>query len=157
MSLEPAAAAARRLRDALAAEVEGARGERILLKRLDSEALFARAAERARFLAHSAQLERDMAAALARAAGALGIPEVTLARLEQVAPREARALGCVLAEIRALAGALRELDRLNASLAQRALACVRGYVEALAPTPRAYDRAGSRSAAPVLATVSSRA
>jgi hypothetical protein len=157
MSLDIAVAEALRLRDALAVEVEEARSERQLLKRLDSAGLFARAAERARFLVESARLERSLAAALTRAAGVLGIPEVTVARLERVAPAETRRLSAALGEIRALAGALRELDQLNASLAQRALACVRGYVEALSPTPRAYERRGARSAAAPLFTVSSRA
>ncbi len=157
MNLESAVEAALRLRDTLASEVEGARGERLLLKKLDGEALLARAGERARFLSRSAQLERDLASALARAAGALGLPEVTIARLERVAPGETRSLAGVLGEIRALAGALREIDQLNASLARRALSCVRGYVDALAPAPSAYDRGGSRAAAVALVTVSSRA
>jgi hypothetical protein len=157
MSLEPAAAAALRLRDALAAEVEEARSERQLLRHLDSAGLFARAARRSQFLAESARLERALAAALARAAGALGLPEVTIARLERAAPAEARQVSAALGEIRALAGALRELDLLNASLAQRALACVRGYVEALAPAPRAYERGGARATSAAVLTVSSRA
>jgi len=156
MSLENAVGAAIRLRDELAAEIEGARGERRLLKKLDSDGLFARAAERARFLAEAARLEREMAAALSRAAGGLGVPEVTLARLAEAAPAEAGRLSAVLSDIRALSGALRELDGLNASLARRALSCVRGYVEAVAPAPRAYERGGVRAAAPVLATISSR-
>lgn len=156
MSLENAVGAATRLRDELAAEIEGARGERRLLKKLDSEGLFARAAERARFLAEAARLEREMAAALSRAAGALGLPEVTLARLGEAAPAEARRLSAVLSDIRALSGALRELDGLNASLARRALSCVRGYVEAVSPTPRAYERGGARASAPAVATITSR-
>lgn len=156
MSLEKAVSAARRLRDALAVEVAAARDERLLLKRLDSQALFARATARAHFLAQAAQLQREMAAALAQAAGVLHLTEVTVARLEQALPGEARLLARALDEIQALAGALREIDRLNASLAQRALACVRGYVDAVAPTPRAYGRAGSRAGAPALLTVSSR-
>ena len=156
MSLATAVDAADRLRDALAAEVEGARGERRLLRSLDGDALFARAAERARFLAEAARLEKEMAAALARAAGMLGVPEVTLARLEQVAPGEAGRLAGVLADIRALSGALREIDGLNAALARRALSCVRGYVDALAPSSRAYERGGLRAAGPVAATISSR-
>jgi hypothetical protein len=63
-------------------------------------------------------------------------------------------LAHILAEVRALAGALQEIDRLNLALAGRALACVRGYVEALQPKPRAYDRRGTRAEAPVLAMVS---
>jgi len=156
MSLATAVDAAGRLRDALAAEVEGARGERRLLKTLDGDALFARAAERARFLAEAARLEREMAAALSRAAGMLGVPEVTLARLELAAPGEARRLAGVLGDIRALSGALREIDGLNAALARRALSCVRGYVEAVAPSSRAYERGGLRAVTPATATISSR-
>ncbi len=157
MSLEPALGAALRLRDALASEVEEARSERQFLRRLDSAALFARAAQRARFLAESARLERELAAALARAAGALGLPEVTAARLARAAPAQGRRLSAALGEIRALAAALRELDQLNSTLAQRALACVRSYVEALAPAPRAYERRGARAPIAPLVTVSSRA
>ena len=156
MSLERAVDAARRLRDALASEVAAAREERLLLKRLDSTALFARATARAHFLAEVARLEREMALGLSAAASAFGLREVTLERLEQAAPEGGRRLAAALDEVRALAGALREIDRLNASLAQRALACVRGYVDALAPAPSAYGRAGARAAAPVLLTVSSR-
>jgi hypothetical protein len=156
MSLERAVDAARRLRDALACEVAAAREERLLLKRLDSTALFARAAARAHFLAEIARLERQMALGLSQAASTLRLPDVSMARLEQVSPDGARQLAAALDEVRALAGALREIDQLNASLAQRALACVRGYVDALAPAPRAYGRAGARAAAPVLLTVSTR-
>lgn len=156
MSLDTALDAARRLRDALAAEVESARAERKLLKKLDSDALFGRAAERARFLEAAARDQRDLAEALAGEARRLGLAEVTLSSLERAAPREAGRLAAALSEIRALAGALREIDGLNASLARRALSCVRGYVEALAPVPRAYERGGSRAGAPTLVTVSSR-
>ncbi len=156
MKLDAAIETATRLRDALSAEVESARTERGLLRKLDGDGLFARAAERARFLGETSRLERDLAAALARAAGALGLPEVTLARLELAAPGPARRLASLLGEIRALAGALREIDGLNAALAQRALSCVRGYVDALAPRASAYDRAGARAAAPQGALVSIR-
>jgi hypothetical protein len=156
MSLQAALGAAERLREALAAEVESARAERSLLKRLDHDGLFARAAERGRFLERAASLERELASGLARASGRLGLPEVTLAKLEAVAPAEAGRLSAILSDIRSLSGALREIDGLNASLAQRALACVRGYVEALAPAPRAYERGGARASSPSLLTVSSR-
>lgn len=157
MSLEPAVGAAVRLRESLAREVEAARGERVLLRKLDSQALLTRAAERAHFLARSADLERELAAALSGAAAALGLGQVTVASLTRASPRLGAQLSEVLGQIRALAGALRELDQLNASLAQRALSCVRGYVEALAPTPRAYDRGGLRADAGALVSVSSRA
>jgi hypothetical protein len=156
MSLEAALGAAARLRDALAAEVDRSRAERALLKRLDGAALLERAAERARFLEQAARHEREMAGALAQAAGLLGLPEVTVARLQAAAPGPGARLAGLLSDIRALAGALREIDQLNASLARRALSCVRGYVEALAPVPRAYERGGLRAAGPALATVSSR-
>jgi len=157
MSFESAVGAAVRLRESLAREVEAARGERILLRRLDSQALLARAAERAHFLAETAERERELAAALSAAAGALGLTQVTVAALTRASPQRGAQLAEVLGQIRALAGALRELDRLNASLAQRALSCVRGYVEALSPAPRAYDRAGARAATPLLVSITSRA
>lgn len=157
MSLESAVGAAERLRQSLAREVEAARGERVLLRKLDSQGLFTRAAERAHFLSCTAGLERELAAALSSAAGELGLSQVTLAALERASPRLGGRLADLLGQIRALAGALRELDQLNAALAQRALSCVRGYVEALSPTPRAYDRGGQRADARSLVSISSRA
>ena len=155
MELERALEAAIRLRDAIASEIAGARGARQLLRTLDSDGLFARAAQRAAFLADVASLERSLAAALARAAGVLGIPEVTLDRLRALASVPAARLADVLSEARAMAGALQEIDRLNLELARRAMAVVRGYVEAVRPTPRTYDRFGARTTTPALALVSS--
>ena len=153
MELENALAAAGQLRDALAAEVERARNERQLLRTLDAGGLFARAAERSRFLAEAARLERELAGAVARAAGTTG---PTIARLRERTPGKAEALALALSEVRSLAAALHEIDGLNQQLAQRALACVRGYVEAVRPTPCAYDRRGRRAGAPTLAVVSSK-
>ncbi|MFL5261892.1 MAG: flagellar export chaperone FlgN [Anaeromyxobacteraceae bacterium] len=156
MDLENALETAGRLRDALAAEVESARRERQLLRSLDAAALFARASQRGAFLAEVARLERELAARLGAAAKALGLEEVTLDRFRLRVPVTGERLAHTLAEVRALAGALQEVDRLNLDLAGRALACVRGYVEAVRPTPRAYDRRGARAAAPTLAMVSSK-
>ncbi len=156
MELENALEAAGRLRDTIAAEVERARDERRLLRTLDAAGLFARAAQRGEFLAEVARLERELASSLARAAAALGLPEVTLERLRLRVPRQGEALARVLSEVRALAGALREIDALNLKLAGRALTCVRGYVQALQPAPLAYDRRGARAAQPALALVSSK-
>ncbi|HET9597701.1 MAG TPA: flagellar export chaperone FlgN [Anaeromyxobacteraceae bacterium] len=156
MDLENALETAGRLRDALAAEVESARHERQLLRALDTKGLFSRAAQRSGFLAEVARLEQELAAALGRAARALGVGEVTLEALRARAPGPGGALARTLSEVRALAGALKEIDALNLQLAGRALACVRGYVDALQPTPRAYDRRGGRAAAPALAMVSSK-
>jgi hypothetical protein len=158
MTLEHAVATAAGLRDVLAREVESAREERRLLRKLDASGLFARAAQRGAFLAEAQRLEGELAAHLARAAAALGIREVTLDALRAAAPEVGGRLSDVLGEVRALAGSLAELDRLNHALAQRALSCVRGYVQALAPAPSAYDRRGVRAlgSAGVLATVSSK-
>jgi hypothetical protein len=155
--LEEALATAHELRRALESEVERARRERELLRSLDSDRLFASAAARAAFNAEVARLESTLAAALGRAAGSLGLTEVTLSRLSALAPVEAARLSAVLADIRALAGALAELDRLNLILAGRALACVQGYLTALNPTPSAYDRRGARASGPNLSAISSKA
>lgn len=146
MDLENALETAGQLRDALATEVGRARQERELLRALDTAGLFARATERAAFLGEVARLERQLAVTLARAAGALALPEVTLALLAERAPGPGAALRAVLSEVRSLAGALQEIDRLNARLAERALVCVRGYVDVLQPRPAAYDRRGARAA-----------
>ena len=156
MDLENALEMAGQLRDAIAAEVERARDERRLLRKLDAAGLFARAAQRGKFLAEVTRLERELAVSLARAAKALGLPDVTLERLRLRVPEQGHALSRILSEVRALAGALREVDALNLQLAGRALACVRGYVEALHPVPRAYDRRGARADQPALALVSSK-
>jgi hypothetical protein len=145
--LEESLATALALRRALEREVERARREREVLRTLDSDRLFASAGARAAFNDEVARLESSLAAALARAAGALGLTEVTLNRLVGAAPEEAAELSRVLADVRSLAGTLAELDRLNLLLAGRALACVQGYLTALDPAPAAYDRRGARAQA----------
>jgi len=154
--LEECLATAHELRRALELEVERAQREREVLRTLDSDRLFAGAAARAGFNAEVARLETALAGALARAASALGLSEVTLHRLATRAPDGAAELARVLGDIRSLAGALAELDRLNLMLAGRALACVQGYLTALNPTPTAYDRRGLRAAAPPLSSLTSR-
>lgn len=156
--LEEALRTAERLRTTLEAEVERARTEREILRTLDADLLFAGASARASFNAEVAALEARLASALARAAAELGLSEVTMSRLKLRAPEEAEALAACLSDVRALAGALAELDRLNLMLAGRALACVQGYLTALAPAPTAYDRRGGRAtAARAVAAVSSKA
>jgi len=145
--LEEALATTVELRRALEAEVERARAEREALKSLDSDRIFASAAARASFIAEVAQLESQLAAALRRAAGRLGAAEVTLAALAARSPGETAALTRALADVRALAAALAELDRLNLFIAGRAMACVQAYLNALQPVPSAYDRRGMRTAA----------
>ncbi len=154
--LEEALATAHELRRALESEVERAQREREVLRTLDSDRLFAGAAARAGFNAEVARLETALAGALSRAAAAMGLSEVTLHRLSGRSPEGAAELARTLADIRSLAGALAELDRLNLMLAGRALACVQGYLTALNPTPAAYDRRGLRAAATPLTSLTSR-
>lgn len=154
--LEEALATAHELRRALELEVERAQREREVLRTLDSDRLFAGAAARAGFNAEVARLETALAAALTKAAGALGLSDVSLQRLSLKAPAAAAELSRILADIRALAGALAELDRLNLMLAGRALACVQGYLTALNPSPSAYDRRGARAGAALLSAVPTR-
>jgi hypothetical protein len=68
-----------------------------------------------------------------------------LSDLRALPAREGRPLAEALAEVRALASALHELDALNRLLSERALLCVRGYLDAVAPPVSAYDRYGGRA------------
>jgi glutathione S-transferase len=156
MVLDEALDSAEKLCEALAGEVAAARGERHLLRSLDSQALLRRAAARAEFQAQLARLEGRLHDALASAAGRLGIGTVTIAALAEREPRGASALSRTFGEVRALAAALAELDRLNQILASRALRLVRSYVEAITPSPGAYDRRGGRAAITAATVVSSR-
>ncbi|HUK65961.1 MAG TPA: flagellar export chaperone FlgN [Anaeromyxobacteraceae bacterium] len=156
MDLERTLEMAGQLRDLIAGEVSRARGERQLIRTLDASALFARATERSAFVSEVARLEREFALAIGRAAGTVGLVPGTFERLRARAPGETDLLIGILSEVRSLAAALQEVDRLNLRLADRALACVRGYMEALRPSVRAYDRHGLRGSAPALAMVSSK-
>jgi hypothetical protein len=156
MVLGEAVSAAEQLREALAQEVEAARSERLLLRTLDSAALLRRAASRAEFQARVSRLEEGLHGALAAAGQRLALPEVTIASLSAGDPQAASALSRVFGEVRALAAALAELDRLNQFLASRALRLVRSYVEALSPEPRSYDRRGLRAVTSTSSAVSSR-
>ncbi|HTP50324.1 MAG TPA: hypothetical protein VMK42_06480 [Anaeromyxobacteraceae bacterium] len=156
MVLGEAVKAAQELRDALAAEVEEARGERNFFRTLDAGALLSRARARAHFNCRIARLEETLHGALKAAAAELGIDEVTTASFAAREPEGAKALSRAFAEIRSLSAAMAELDRLNQFLAKRALRVVTSYVEAIAPSPSTYDRRGLRAAAARRAMVSSR-
>lgn len=107
MDLENALETAIRLRDAMAEEIASARVERHLLRNLDSNGLFARAAQRASFPADVASLERSLATALARAAGSSGSRGSRWTdRLRALASAPAARLADVLSEARAMAGTL---------------------------------------------------
>jgi predicted RNA-binding Zn ribbon-like protein len=153
--LANAAKTTEQIRAALEHEVGAAREHRRLIRMMDADGLLARSQSRAEFNGRLAQLEMDLAGHLAAAGAALGLREVTLEALRERAPRDTARLSDRLAEVRALASALAELDALNKMLAERALVCVRGYVNAVVgAAPAAYDRRGATAAHPQLTTAS---
>jgi FlgN protein len=131
------------LRTMLGAELAQARGQRLLIRALDTKGLFERARQRSAFNAQLAQLERALGEALEAAGRALGLKQVTLADLRKAAPETSQSLDACMADVRALAGSLREIDAVNLKLGARALSRVRGYLAALAPRTVAYDRRGA--------------
>jgi hypothetical protein len=124
------------LRATLEAELVQARGQRLLIRDLDTHGLFERARQRSAFNVQLAQLEHALGEALETA----GRTHVTLVDL---APQASQRLDACMAEVRSLASALRETDALNRKLGERALGRVRGYLAALAPGSVAYDRRGA--------------
>jgi hypothetical protein len=142
VGLFQAVAIAARLRDLLAGEVEGARGQREHLRALDATALLEGARARAEFNASAARLQRELAGELGAIAAERHLPQLSLETLAGFAPAQAATLSRTFAEVRSLAAALAELDHLNRAVAERALACVERYMQALALAPQAYDRRG---------------
>lgn len=136
------------IRDALSAEIAIAREERVLIRNMDVDGLNRRATKRADFNEKTALLQKDLAAALAQVAAELGvgIHDITLEVLRQRAPAFGQRMSGLLAEVRALASALSELDQLNRMLGQRALSYVRAHLAVLCPKPAAYDRRGGSAA-----------
>jgi hypothetical protein len=147
-SLERAISTTEEIRDALAAEIDVARDERVLIRNMDIDGLFARAAKRNDFNLRTAGLQQRLAAELGEVAQGFGMTEVTLDGLQTRAPGLGQRMSAVLAEVRALASALAELDGLNKVLGQRALSYVRAHLSVLSPRPSAYDRRGGSSSAP---------
>lgn len=141
--LEHAISVAEALKCALDAEVERAQGERILVRNFDVDGLFKRAAARDAWNGEVVKLQQGLAAALREAGVALGLAEVSMEALAKKAPLEAAQLADVLGQVRALAGALAELDELNRKLATKAMTCVKGYLQALAVSTSGYDRRGT--------------
>jgi hypothetical protein len=117
---------AKQLRDALTQELDRSRQARAALVSLDSDELLEGAQRREGFNQHAERLSAQLQASL-------------------TGPREPE-VSEVLAEIRAMSGALKELDELNRFLAERALACVRAWGTQLKPGGQAYDRRGVRYA-----------
>src|SRR3954468_2741778 len=141
-NLENAIAVTHQIRDALRAEVERARAERVLIRAMDVEGLMRRATARAEWNALCNQKQAQLSSELALVARAYGLKEVTIDGLRGIAPAPTDRLAQAFAEVRALAAALAELDDLNRALGQRALSFVRSYLTALSPRPTAYDRRG---------------
>lgn len=144
------------IRKALEAEVNRAREQRALIRVMDVEGLVRRATLRAEFNTSVGQLQQQLTVQLGAVAAELGLPEMTVEALRRHLPGSADRLSDSLAAIRALAGALAELDDLNRLLGQRALSYVRAYLGAVNPTPAAYDRRGSAAAARPPTTTMSR-
>ena len=146
-NLERAISTTEEIRDALAAEIDVARDERVLIRNMDIDGLFARAAKRNDFNIRTAGLQQRLAAELGEVAQGFGMTEVTLDGLQSRAPGLGQRMSAVLAEVRALASALAELDGLNKVLGQRALSYVRAHLSVLSPRPAAYDRRGGSASA----------
>jgi hypothetical protein len=152
--LQQAIAVTDQIADALRAELERARAERVLIRAMDVEGLVRRASLRAEFNAAVSQRQARLSLELAAAGQAFGLTEVSVDGLRAFEPELADRLADSLAQVRALAAALAELDDLNRMLGQRALSYVRAYLGALNPTPAAYDRRGSAAAAAAARTTS---
>jgi len=140
--LEHALDVATRMRQALQAELEEAREQRVLVRKLDVQGLFERARRRGEFNVKLAQMQDELGAALVATASVLGVDRVSLDVLHTSGIHEASKVAQALSELRASAQALQEIDALNQVLARRALACVRGYLSALSPRADTYDRYG---------------
>ena len=141
-TLEHALDVATRMRQALQAELEEAREQRVLVRKLDVQGLFERARQRGEFNVKLAQMQDALGAALVATANVLGVEKVSLDVLHTSGILAARKVAQALSELRASAQALQEIDALNQVLAKRALACVRGYISALSPRADVYDRYG---------------
>jgi hypothetical protein len=143
--LEHALDVATRMRQALQAELDQAREQRVLVRKLDVQGLFERARRRGEFNIRLAQMQDELGAALEETANVLGVERVSLNVLHTSGINQAGKVAQALSELRASAQALQEIDALNQVLARRALACVRGYVSALSPRADVYDRHGVRN------------
>ena len=130
------------IRASLEAEIAVAREERVLIRRMDSEGLMARATKRAEFNTRTGALMVALGQTLGAAAAEFGLTEATIEALQAQAPVDGPKMAALLAEVRALATKLAQLDALNRMLSQRALSYVRAHLAVLSPKPAAYDRRG---------------
>ena len=125
--LEHALDVATRMREALQAELEKAREQRVLVRKLDVQGLFERARQRGELNVKLAQMQTALAEALGESARVLGVDRVTIDILSASPIGQSRRVGQALSELRASAQALQEIDMFNQVLAKRALGCVRGF------------------------------
>jgi DNA repair exonuclease SbcCD ATPase subunit len=143
---EQATTLATRMREHLQTELEAAREQRVMVRKLDVQGLFDRARARGEFNVLLASLQDELTQSLAELNIAVKGTPLSLEQLrasdDPQAPRLAEALG----ELRASAQALQEIDTLNQVLSRRALACVRGYISALSPRGDVYNRYGTSQA-----------
>jgi hypothetical protein len=146
MDLEQTLTTAEKLKEALSSELERARDERRLLRTLDSARLMERAAKREHFNSSMVVLQREFQTNLETVGQRLGMNQVSVEALSQREPEASARLSVAVAEVRALAGALSELDALNRALGERTLGVVRGYISAIVPRTAAYDRQGIHKA-----------
>jgi hypothetical protein len=80
------------LRAMLEAELVQARGQRLLIRALDTQGLFERARQRSVFNAQLAQLERALGETLEAAGHTLGLSQVTLVDLRKAVPEASQRL-----------------------------------------------------------------
>jgi len=152
MGIEQAIETTEQIRASLASEIEVARGERVLIRNMDVSGLNERAVKRAEFNQRTANLQLRLAEQLRDVADQVGLPEVTLAGIQQHLPKQGQKLSKTFAEVRALATALTELDSLNRALGQRALSYVKAHLAVLCPRPVSYDRRGASPTDPRAST-----
>jgi hypothetical protein len=140
--IERAIATSQSLQKALDEEVARAQTQRELIIKFDSQALLERAAKRGRFNDQVKRLQSQLADALKGVSLEYGMPVVTIETLGSLMAEPTDRLAASLAEIRALAGTLKELDALNRHLAARANAMVKGYLGALTGASTTYNHRG---------------
>src|SRR5688500_16067399 len=129
-NIERAIATSQALAEVLQEQVAQARSQRDLIQNFASQALLDRAPERDSFNRIVNELQLELANHLRAVGAEFGLQTVTVDSLAQVASEPAGRLVSSLANIRAAASTLKELDALNRQLAQRANAMVRGYLAA---------------------------
>lgn len=130
----------------LLAEVTSALGwvldERVQLRSLNAEKLFALAEQQAAFHARVRPLEQTLLEALHEVAQEHGLEEVTFASLQSLGAPEALALVATLTALRTQSGALSREQLLNRALIERSLQMLRAYTQAVSPKVTAYGRRG---------------